>query len=278
MASGGHGSASNSRVSSKKHSLGAGPPKTTSFSGLHTAAGPSRTQKTQSNVFNLTQQPFTKASVSSLHAMDQLSPPHLINQPLNPLWQASNGGVSQNAHDSLIENLSTLRASDLPERERSLLDKVRQLKQENKELVRLLKDNEGVIAEKIARQKRETDAILGVLGKLWPALSRAELDTQQREALGRLSSMVGKEVPAYEGGRAVEMMRKENEFLRAERGKERRDAEILRRQLEVAHVKQEMVFRQMLSRITALEEENARLSGVIAQMNGSVAKVLDIES
>jgi len=74
----------------------------------------------------------------------------LINQPLNPLWQASNGGVSQNAHNSIIENLSTLRASDLPERERSLLEKVRQLKQENKELVSLLKENE-VIADKIAR-------------------------------------------------------------------------------------------------------------------------------
>jgi len=39
------------------------------------------------------------------------------------------------------------------------------------------------------------------------------------------------------------MMRKENEFLRAERSKERRDADILRRQLEVAHVKQEVVLR-----------------------------------
>jgi hypothetical protein len=74
------------------------------------------------------------------------------------------------------------------------------------------------------------------------------------------------------------MMRKENEFLRAERSKERRDADILRRQLEMAHVKQEVLLRQMLQRVSSLEDENARLSAVVAQMTGSVAKVLDIES
>jgi hypothetical protein len=74
------------------------------------------------------------------------------------------------------------------------------------------------------------------------------------------------------------MMRKENEFLRAERSKERRDADILRRQLEMAHVKQEVLLRQMLQRVSSLEDENARLSAVVGQMTGSVAKVLDIES
>jgi len=34
----------------------------------------------------------------------------------------------------------------------------------------------------------------------------------------------------------------------------------------------------MLQRVSALEEENARLSAVVGQMAGSVAKVLDIES
>ena len=92
-----------------------------------------------------------------------MSPPHLINQPLQtqPLWHGSGGGIgnnsNQNNHNSIIENLSTLRASDINERERNLLEKIRLLKQENKGLVQLLKDNETVISDKIGRQKKETD-------------------------------------------------------------------------------------------------------------------------
>lgn len=37
------------------------------------------------------------------------------------------------------------------------MEKIRLLKQENKGLVQLLKDNETVISDKIGRQKKETD-------------------------------------------------------------------------------------------------------------------------
>ncbi len=42
------------------------------------------------------------------------------------------------------------------------------------------------------------------------------------------------------------MMKKENEFLRIERNKDKRDLEILRRQVEMADVKQEIIFKAMI--------------------------------
>jgi hypothetical protein len=54
-------------------------------------------------------------------------------------------------HNSIIENLSTLRTSDINDRERTLLDKVKTLKSDNKKLMLLLKDSESTLADKIAR-------------------------------------------------------------------------------------------------------------------------------
>jgi hypothetical protein len=42
------------------------------------------------------------------------------------------------------------------------------------------------------------------------------------------------------------MMKKENEFLRIERNKDKRDLEILRRKVEMADVKQEIIFKAMI--------------------------------
>ena len=80
--------------------------------------------------------------------------------------------VPNNNHNSIIENLSTLRASDINERERTLLDKVKTLKQENKKLMLLLKESETMITDKIGKQKKETEQIISVVSKLWPLLMK----------------------------------------------------------------------------------------------------------
>jgi hypothetical protein len=48
-----------------------------------------------------------------------------------------------------IDNLSTLRSSDINERERTLLEKIRHYKQENHKLIMLLKESEVQTSEKI---------------------------------------------------------------------------------------------------------------------------------
>ena len=58
----------------------------------------------------------------------------------------------------------------------------------------------------------------------------------------------------------MEMMKKENDFLRIDRNKDKRDFEIVKRQLEMASVKQEIIFKAMLAKVEDLEEENERLS------------------
>lgn len=52
------------------------------------------------------------------------------------------------------------------------------------------------------------------------------------------------------------MMRKEAEFHRAEIAKERKESELLRRQLEVAHMKCEVVYGQMLKNASKEEKMN----------------------
>lgn len=60
-------------------------------------------------------------------------------------------------HNSIIDNLSTLRSSEINERERNLLDKVKFLKSENKKIMQLLKDSEVTVIERVSKQKKETD-------------------------------------------------------------------------------------------------------------------------
>jgi hypothetical protein len=60
------------------------------------------------------------------------------------------GWPGQN-HNSIIENLSTLRTSDINDRERTLLEKVKTLKSDNKKLMLLLKDSESMISDKISK-------------------------------------------------------------------------------------------------------------------------------
>lgn len=50
-----------------------------------------------------------------------------------------------------------MRSSDINERERNLLEKIKALKQENKTLKEILKENETTITEMIGKQKKETD-------------------------------------------------------------------------------------------------------------------------
>jgi hypothetical protein len=73
------------------------------------------------------------------------------------------------AHNS-IDNLSTLRSSDINERERNLLEKIKHYKKENHKLILLLKESESTVVERIQANKKETESILKVLNKLWPLL------------------------------------------------------------------------------------------------------------
>jgi hypothetical protein len=107
-------------------------------------------------VFNLTQPLHHSGakligSVNQNPSLDNLSPPSALGQPQQPLvhW-------NQN-HNSIIDNLSTLRSSDINERERNFIEKIKALKNENRTLVTLLKDNEGAISDKITRTKKETE-------------------------------------------------------------------------------------------------------------------------
>ena len=67
-----------------------------------------------------------------------------VQQPVH--W-----AMQQNNHNSIIENLSTLRSSEINERERNLMEKVKLLKQENKKLMQLLKDSEINVIDKISK-------------------------------------------------------------------------------------------------------------------------------
>lgn len=44
------------------------------------------------------------------------------------------------------------------------------LKLENKKLVQLMKESEGQVAEKIAKQKRENAEVLEIIGRAWPVI------------------------------------------------------------------------------------------------------------
>ena len=68
--------------------------------------------------------------------------------------------------------MSTLRSSDVNERERNLLEKIRFYKKENEKLIDLMKQSESAVAEKITRQKKETEQILKILNKLWPLMEK----------------------------------------------------------------------------------------------------------
>lgn len=74
----------------------------------------------------------------------------------------------------------------------------------------------------------------------------------------------------------MEMMKKENDFLRAEVGKERREGDMARRQIEVLGAKHELVMREMIRRIEYLQSESLTLSASTscAEEGSSVAKVL----
>jgi hypothetical protein len=52
-----------------------------------------------------------------------------------------------------IENLTTLRSSDVNEREMSLLQKVKKYKNENQQLISLLKDSESKVSIRINEAK-----------------------------------------------------------------------------------------------------------------------------
>jgi hypothetical protein len=56
-----------------------------------------------------------------------------------------------------IDNLSTLRSSEVNEREKALLEKVKHYKKENQKLIKLLKDSEATVGERINASKKETE-------------------------------------------------------------------------------------------------------------------------
>ena len=56
-----------------------------------------------------------------------------------------------------IDNLSTLRSSEVNEREKALIEKVKHYKKENQKLIKLLKDSEATVGERINASKKETE-------------------------------------------------------------------------------------------------------------------------
>lgn len=82
---------------------------------------------------------------------------------------ASNSSNKGEGHNS-IDNLSTLRSSDINEREKNLLEKIKQYKKENEKLISIMKVSEAAVIEKINSQKKETESILMILNSLWPLL------------------------------------------------------------------------------------------------------------
>jgi hypothetical protein len=109
---------------------------------------------------------------------------------------ASNSSNKGEGHNS-IDNLSTLRSSDINERERNLLEKVKFYKKENEKLISIMKASENAVAEKINSQKRETESILKVLKSIWPLLQNVahqQIDPQTREVLAILGQMIGKNI------------------------------------------------------------------------------------
>ena len=70
----------------------------------------------------------------------------------NPEVVQQHWAMQQNQnHNSIIENLSTLRSSEINERERNLLDKIKLLKSENKKLMQLLKESEVTVMERVSK-------------------------------------------------------------------------------------------------------------------------------
>ena len=64
---------------------------------------------------------------------------------------------NETVENNSIDNLSTLRSSDINEREKSLLEKVKFYKRENHKLIHLLKESENNVNEKILASKKETE-------------------------------------------------------------------------------------------------------------------------
>lgn len=66
-----------------------------------------------------------------------------------------------NAHETIannsIDNLSTLRSSEVNEREKNLLEKVKHYKKENQQLISLLKESESTVSERLNASKKETE-------------------------------------------------------------------------------------------------------------------------
>lgn len=117
---------------------------------------------------------------------------------LTSLPSNTNDTVANNS----IDNLSTLRSSDVNEREKNLLDKVKQYKKENQQLINLLKESELTVSERISASKKETEQILKILNKLWPFLQKLitmeinsnRLDNQTREVFNSLAFLLGKDL------------------------------------------------------------------------------------
>ncbi len=56
-----------------------------------------------------------------------------------------------------IDNLSTLRSSEVNEREKNMLEKIKYYKKENQKLITLMRESENSVIDKISKQKKETE-------------------------------------------------------------------------------------------------------------------------
>jgi hypothetical protein len=77
-----------------------------------------------------------------------------------------------------------------------------------------------------------------------------------------------------------ELLRKENDYLRSEVGKSRKESEKLRRQVEIVNVKNDIIVKEMVKRIEEIERQSNTVVETAVDENlgySSVSKVMSIE-
>ncbi|CDW71522.1 UNKNOWN [Stylonychia lemnae] len=188
--------------------------------------------------------------------------------------QISNLQHSENAQMNVsIDNLSTLRSSEVNEREKNLLEKIKYYKKENSKLITLMRESENSIIERISKQKKETEQILKILNKLWPLMVRLmqmdykSIDQTTREVLITLGEMLGKDVNQIqtsinEGSKQFtdsanenKILTREIEFLKKEIFKQKIEVERNRRLGNFHLIKSEFVMKEMMKLVEYQEKQ-----------------------
>ena len=90
------------------------------------------------------------------------------NLSLTPIKNFNVSNMSRNLTSSDLQ--STVRRSEYTEREKKLMEKLKQFKSENKKLVSLLKESEKILADKLKESKTEQQKLNNLFKVLWPSI------------------------------------------------------------------------------------------------------------